>query len=597
MSRFQYAVLGPLRVGGGGGPFVLSGKQQAVLGTLLLDANATVQVDRLVSAVWDTPPPSATANVQTYVSGLRRMLDQAVPAGGDRLRTEAHGYRIEAGPGELDLLNFDLLDVQGRLALDQGRLTEAAATLERAVGLWRGDPLERVPLSADAQAALAALRERRSATRSAWIDARLALGHHDILVGELRRLVQSDPLCERAWAQLMLALYRSGRRTDALEAYSRARAHLVGELGVEPTGQLRSLHIALLANDPALDLPLPRQPPAGRPVGVAGPGPAPIGCQLPPDLADFVGRAGTVAELAGTLRGPPGGDLVAPRVVAIFGRAGVGKSALACRLAHLVRPAFPDGQLYVELPPDGQAGDALGVVLLTLGVAPTAIPASMAGRGAVYRALLADRRVLILVDGATTESQVTPLLPGTGRCALVVTSRRRLTGLTLTRRVDLDPLDEAAAVELLGRVAGRRRVTADPEAARCIAAGCGRLPLALRIAGARLAARPDWPLRDLAGRLGDPGCRLGELAFGELAVRPGLAACVDALPAPARRALCRLSLLDAPAVGRWAVAALLDRPEAAADRVVEALVVASLLVPAGTDLVGLPRYRLPDLIG
>jgi DNA-binding SARP family transcriptional activator/DNA polymerase III delta prime subunit len=592
-SQLRYAVLGPLRVGGDGRLVAFSSKQQAVLGVLLLGAGKPVATDRLVSAMWDAPPRSATANVHTYVSGLRSALERGVPGAGRRLVTEPNGYRLEVDRDTLDLLDFDFLATQGRQAQADGRLADAAEALECAIGLWRGEPLERVPLSVQAQAELTALRDREAAVRSTLIDVRLALGHHDILVGELRRLVAGDPLSERAWGQLMLALHRAGQRTAALETYVQLRTHLVAELGVEPTRQLALLHTAILSNDPSLDLPTPRP----RPAPETAARPAPLGCPLPPDIADFVGRAGAVAQLAGVLtcaatHGSP--------VVAISGPPGVGKTTLACRLAHQLRPAFPDGQLYVRLggpastPRDGS--EALGELLRALGVPPSAIPEHTEERAARYRSLLSDRRILVTLDDAASQAQVAPLLPGTDRSAAIVTSRQRLTGLAVAGRVDLDLLDEAEAVELLGRIAGPDRMAAQPAAARRILDCCGRLPLAIRIAGARLAARPSWPLGDLATRLTDTGRRLDELAFGDLTVRANLAVSYAALAAAPRRAFRLLGLLDADDVAGWVVAALLDLPEPDADRVIESLVVANLLTPVGADAFGQPRYRLHDLL-
>jgi DNA-binding SARP family transcriptional activator len=658
----RYSVLGPFRVEAAGHAVELSGKQQAVLGALLLDANTVVRVDRLVGAVWDRPPASATANLQTYVSGLRRALERLVPGTGARLHTEPGGYRIEVERGEFDLIDFDHLHRSGQAALCAGRLAAAAAALERALRLWRGEPLEQVPLSTRVQPDLAALAERQADARSAWIDARLALGQHHVLIGELRRLVRVEPLSEQRWGQLMLALHRAGRRTAALAAYAQARALLVAELGVEPSAHLVRLHTAILAGEPEFDAPgapgrsdargaapggaggavagavaggvagaaagavpggaagaapgrAARAVPGGVAGAAAGAGPGgaagavadavdpraaagagwpAIGCRLPAEVADFVGRADAVDRLVAALTAGP-----APRVVTVSGPPGIGTTALACRVAHRLRRAFPDGQVHVPLGGRGGGRDVAGVLgelLRMLGMAADAVPAGLGERVGSYRCLLADRRVLLWLDGAADEAQVELLLPGTDAAGVIVSGRSRLTGLPAADRIDLEPLPEADAVVLLDRIVAAGRVAAEPAAARAVVGWCDRVPLAVRVAGARLAARPAWPLADFAARLADEGRRLDELSFGGRSVRTTLRTGLAALPPLPRRALRLLSQVRAAPISSAAVAALLDLPEPDADHIVEALVVANLLRPCGLDPAGQPAYLLPDLL-
>lgn len=642
-----FAILGPLRVRYEGAAVRTTGRQRAVLGMLLLNAGVPVSRDRLIAALWDRPPRSAVANLQTHVWGLRRAL---APTPWD-VATDGRGYRLTVGRDDLDLLAFEDLQRRGREELLRGDLDAAGRALGGAVALWRGRPLEDVPLGASVVSRLAELEERYGQVHADWVDARLGAGEHGTLIAVLRRAVAAQPLRERAWEQLILALHRSGDRAEALAAYQRARAALVEELGVEPGERLQRLHAAVLSGAAApvrltrAPCPLPPSPGrtapdaadlnnraacsfsptadatgraaqfhgcaadvSGRLSGCAacrsaqgvvragGRGACLEGrevgravCQLPPDVADFTGRVAEVREIRGRLartRRTPG-------VVVVTGPPGVGKSALAVHVAHLVRRDFPGGQLYVRLGAASTA-DVLGELLRALGVDGTDIPGSVAARAALYRARLADRAVLIVLDGAADTGRLGALLPGTASAGVLITSRGGPVGLPGAYRLRLDVPGERDAMTLLGRVAGRARPTGDPDAARDVLRACGRLPLALRAAGARLAARPGWPVRDLADRLSDPPGRLDELAVGSITVRAGFADAYRALPPTARRAFRMLGLIDIGDIGDfapWTVAALLGDARAA-DRAIEALVLSGLLTCVDGD-----RYVLHDLIG
>jgi tetratricopeptide (TPR) repeat protein/transcriptional regulator with XRE-family HTH domain len=331
--------------------------------------------------------------------------------------------------------------------------------------------------------------------------------------------------------------------------------------------------------------------------------------QLPPDVADFVGRAELVAQLRGWLaRWPdavaaekPNGIAVA--VCAVSGKAGIGKSALAVHVAHQLAADFPDGQLYASLRGAGVAGveplesaEILGRFLRALGVDGGAVPADMQERAVLFRSRLAGRRVLVVLDDAAGEAQVRPLLPGSPGCAVLITSRARLAGLAGARLPHLDVLDAGQAMELLARIAGPERVAAEPAAAAAITAACGRLPLAVRIAGARLAVRPHWPLDRLASLLADERGRLDALAHGDLEVRASLALSYRGLDEVQRRLFRRLGLLEAPDVAAWVAGALLDRPVAEAEALLEELVEAQLVDVATWDATRRARYRLHDLV-
>jgi tetratricopeptide (TPR) repeat protein len=328
-------------------------------------------------------------------------------------------------------------------------------------------------------------------------------------------------------------------------------------------------------------------------------------CQLPPDVADFVGRAELVGRLRGWLVGRQDGmtEGAAVAISAVAGKAGVGKSALAVHVAHRLACEFPDGQLYASLRGAGAKGavrlepaEVLGRFLRALGVDDGAVPAGVEERAALYRSRLAGRRVLVVLDDAADPAQVRPLLPGHGGAAVLVTSRARLAGLAGARLVHLDVLDTGPAIELLARIAGSPRVAAEPEAAAAITAACGRLPLAVRIAGARLAARPHWPLGRLAGLLADERRRLDELAYGDLEVRTSLSLSYQGLGQQQRCLFGRLGLLAAPDVAAWVASALLDTPVPHAEALLEDLVDAQLVDVAGWDVTGRPRYRLHDLL-
>ena len=322
---------------------------------------------------------------------------------------------------------------------------------------------------------------------------------------------------------------------------------------------------------------------------------------LSPDIADFTGRADVVARLSALLAGDPHGvGSTAVVVAAVAGGGGVGKTALAVHVAHRVRSRFPDGQLYVDLcgaeasPADPR--DVLGRFLRALGVDATAVPEGSDERAELYRNLLADRRVLVVLDDAAGEAQVIPLLPGSSTCGVLVTSRAPMTGLAGIRLFELDVLPAAQAVELLGRIVGPGRVAAEPQAAAELARLCGYLPLALRVAGARLAARPHWRLTQLVQRLDDERQRLDELTHGHLAVRASLGLSYQTLEPAARVLFGRLSLLEAPDMAAWVAAALLDISVEQANELTDRLVDARLLEVAGRDASGQVRYRFHDLV-
>jgi DNA-binding SARP family transcriptional activator/Tfp pilus assembly protein PilF len=619
-GRVRFRILGPLEVwtgqdwGGIGAP-----KWRALLAALLLNRGQAVSTDRLIVELWGDDPPDRAANlVSVYVLRLRRVLGDPE---GRVLTTRAPGYQLRLHPGDLDAERFEILAGQGRKALGNGDPRRAADVLAEALGLWRGRALDDVPPSPLVTAEADRLEESRLAALELRIDADMGCGLHAQLVPELRRLLSDQPLREGLWALLISALDAAGRHAEALAAYGQARAVISDELGVDPGPELQRLYQALLTADAVTQ----RQPPAGQPASApsaAGPFPATpptteaapashragpgsssrrAPAQLPADVADFTGRGGQVERLQRMLSEARRRDNPAVTVAVVAGAPGLGKTTLAIHAAHALRPDFPDGQLYVSLlggsehpvPPD----DVLARFLRDLGVDGTRVPVDAEERAAMYRTRLAERQMLIVLDDAKDAAQVRPLLPGTGSCAVIVTSRQRLSDLVGSRLIDLDVLDDTESAELFTRIVGAERVDAEPDAVREVLAICAGLPLAIRIAGARLAARRGWSVRTLADRLADQRRRMDEFTAGDLAVRACFQVSFAALPRlpggavnPAH-VFRMLGAWQGPSIGLPAAAALIGEPEGPVADALEGLVDAHLLESPAPD-----RYRLHDLL-
>jgi DNA-binding SARP family transcriptional activator len=539
---------------------------------LLLEPNRVVTIERLVDAVWDTTPPStAKEQVRICVSAIRRTL-----AGGGQpgaVVTRPPGYSIQCTDRELDLLAFDYLVASGRRGLGSGRPDDAVGAFRDALRMWRGTvPLAGVR-SQLVQSIGTQLAERRLAVVEEYIDVRLRLGQHHELISELVELVTANPFRERLRARLMIALYRTGRQAEALHTYRSGRQLFVEELGLEPGAELRRLERAILAGEVA-DVLEPEE--AARPVPVR----AAVPRLLPADIGDFTGRRDLIERVRTALSGPRDADSRAMRIVVIAGRPWLGKTTLAVHVAHALGGEYPDGQLFARLggaarPSD--AGEVLARFLGALGVPGSAVPDGLEERTDMYRNLLSDRRVLVVLDDVAGERQVAPLLPGSPTCSVIVTSRTRLTALGGATTLDIGPLDAREAVELLATAVGRERAGAGSADIALLVDLCAGEPLALRLAAGRLRTRPHWSVRDLVARLSDGRRRLTELSYGGL----DLVATIDEvwrrLSPPARRLLCRVSLLDDRGFQGWMCAPLLGIAEQDADDALTELLDAGLL--------------------
>jgi DNA-binding SARP family transcriptional activator/tetratricopeptide (TPR) repeat protein len=585
-------LLGPLEFWFDGDALDLGGsRQQVVLAMLGLNANRVTPIDRLIDAVWHTAPPAtARAQVQICVSGLRKVLHNAHALA--RIRTRSPGYVLEIPGAELDTVEFTELVETARAHAREDRKPQAMATLRRALGLWRGPALAGVQSEAAVQEALSLESERLTAIME-HVRLGLELGRHEELIGELAALVEEYPLRERLHEHLMLALYRSGRQAEALAAGRRVRATLVNELGIEPGERLQRLEKAILDHDPNLDL--RRTEPSAAPVRE----PAPAGHRpprrLPASIGDFTGREAQLTEIREVLASPAATPY-GTRIVAISGKGGVGKSTLAIRAAHELREAYPDGHLYGDLAGPGDRPSALlARFLRALGVDGAAIPADPEERADLYRGRLAGKRVLIVLDDATAEDQVMPLLPAGSTAAVLVTGRRPLAGLPGVHQLHLDVFDAEPSLAMLGNIIGEHRVLAERDTAVELVDLCGRLPLALRIAAARLASRPKWRLARLVGRLHNRARRLDELSYHGLALRSSIEVSYRALPAPAKRLFRLCALTTTPDFPDWTAAALLGAEPRQANDVLETLVEAQL-VDVWSYPGQQPRVWLHDLI-
>ncbi|MER7947560.1 BTAD domain-containing putative transcriptional regulator [Streptomyces sp. NPDC096079] len=631
----RFGLLGPLTVHDADDrPLAVpTPKSRALLAALLLEPNRLVSRERLAAALWgEGPPATAAAALSNYVSQLRRTLSAT---GGERLVAVPTGYRLLVHDGELDTERFTLLLAEAKSAQARQDWVSVSRLTQAAERLWRGAPLADAPVSETLRPQITHYEQARVQAREWHFAAELRLGHHHEIVPEVSRWTARYPLHEAFCAQLILALFRSGRQAEALLAFERVRRDLAEELGTDPGRALRDLHRSLLVDDPALRWTAPAVTTTGTAVTTTGPAGAGASApasddarvpdahlpdaaadpravrtwapsQLPADVPDFTGREAEVRTLVELLTPRP--DDQCPRMAVVTGMSGVGKTALAVHTARLLRDRFPGGQIFTDLHGFGlgtrqDPHDLLGRFVSDLSDTPAGpglpIPGDTDGRAALLRTCLTDRGVLMVLDNAHDVEQLLPLLPGSAGCSVLITSRNALPDLPIGARLPLEPLDEGDQRAMLSAFCGADRVLAESGDATRILAACAGLPLALRIVGAKARVRPSWPLRTIAEQLEAGDGRLRALSAGSLSVHTSFASSYRMLrdsrerhERDAARAFRLLSLWRGDGLSLDACAALLDLPARRTAEVLGLLGDVHLLQNPEPG-----RYRFHDLVG
>lgn len=572
----EFRLLGPVSVTRAGAAVPLPGtKIHTVLAVLLLARGALVADGRLSVALWgDAPPLTSNSQIYTYVSRLRKILGNAV-----QISRKGPGYVLDAKDAEVDLFSFERLDRLGRQALKENRHAEAGRLLGSALGCWSGHALDNVTehLLQSERPRLEFLRAEALERR---IQADLALGRHRALVPELLSLVARFPMEENLRAHLITALHRSDRQAEAVQVYGEGRRILDEQLGVVPGQQLSRAYLRMLRGEAA----------------PAPPGPLVL---LPVRAAVFTGRAAEVARIRSLLLRRPPGPASRLRAALVTGMPGSGKSALAAEVAYSCAGAFPDGVVHADLSDaDGAArppAAVLAEILSALGDIGPAAGRDLSDLVRRYRAGTGSARLLVVLDGASSDAQLTPLLPASPDAALLVTSRTRLVTVPAVCTVPLEPLSDEDAVLLLAETVGADRIRAELPAARDLVRYCAGLPLALRIAGARLAARPHWPVARLAAQLADPRARLAGLCYGDLELGGTLDGAVSRLSPTTAAALPWLAAVGSdPFTARLAGDVIgLAEAEGALEELVDACLISS---EPGGGAAGEDRYRFHPLV-
>jgi DNA-binding SARP family transcriptional activator/tetratricopeptide (TPR) repeat protein len=570
----EFRVLGPVEIHAAGETIPLGPQQRLVLAVLLAEAGRLIPTELLIDRAWETAEHGTRRTLHVHITRLRRLLARPGDAGGPSVPLVhlSGGYRLDVEPARVDLHRFRRLVANAREA-DRPD-PQKAARLREAIGLWRGEPLAGLAGQWAARTRAAWQQEYLDAV-VLWARSEVCLGNPAAVTRPLTKLSAQHPLVEPLASELMRALHQLGRTADALEAYGRVRRSLADELGLDPGPELQQLHQAILRGDAA-------------PAHTGARQPEPRELPVPPQI--FTGRAREVAALEALH------EASTVVISAIDGMAGIGKTALVVHAAHRIADRYPDGQLFVDLhgytpgvaPVD--PGAALDRVLRTLGVPAPQIPAGLDERAAMYRTRLADRQMLIVLDNAAAETQVRPLLPGAPGCLVLVTSRRRLPGLDSTHALTLDTLPVPDAVVLFTRSAGPERLAGEPYALLVeLVELCGRLPLAIRIAAARMRSHPSWPMSHLVERLRDQRHRLRELDAGQRSVTAALDLSYRDLDSDQQK-YCMLGLHPGLDFDAYAAAALLDGTPQHTNRALDRLLDAHLIQEPAPG-----RYRFHDL--
>ncbi|MDH2427205.1 AfsR/SARP family transcriptional regulator [Sphaerisporangium sp. TRM90804] len=589
----EFKILGGLEIVSNGSDITPSApKLRRVLCLLLLHPNQIVQTAALIDELWgDEPVRSAMTTMQTYIYLLRKTFGHESDLAENILVTKPSGYIVHTPPESVDLFRFEALAEKGRQALRGGDAEQARTRLAEALALWRGPALADVQTGRLLEAHVTRLEEGRLRTLELRIEADLRCGQHRELISELKALTTSHPYHEAFYQQLMLALYRSGRQCEALDAYGRLRKAFVKDLGVEPSVDLRRLQHSILGADPTLDLQVPA--PARAVTVERGPRPP---SQLPPDIADFTARSDVVSMAEAVLTGE---DTERSNIVQLVGMPGVGKTACSVRIAHRVRSRFPDGQVYASLRGSEDDpvpyGDVLRGFLRAMGVHDTDMPDSLPECAEAFRGHCAGRRMLVVLDDVASADQVAALLPGGDRCGVLVTSRGPLEGLPGTCAIKVGVMAENESVDLLAGIVGRERVSRGREAAKRIVQLCDNLPLAVRAAGARLAAVPALSLDRFSAQLVDERRRLSQLGSSDFDVRAQFEATYQRLPEADRSAARWLSLFANRSFTARGASILLSQRRDATDRLLEKLAEVHFVQRLGPDASGQVYYRFFEL--
>jgi DNA-binding SARP family transcriptional activator len=574
----EVRVLGPVEVAGPSGLVELVGaRQRALVGILALRVGALVPTAKLVEALWgENPPRTAVKTLHSHVARVRQALTACGLNG--VLITREVGYELAMAPDEVDAARFERGVQAVRAELTNSINEESVARLRDHLALWRGEPFADAEVFGWAAAEVDRLREAKlTALEDVW-EAELRLGGHRLAVDELDRLLVQHALRERLVGLSMRALYRCGRQTDALQNYQRLRARLADELGVDPSAELTELYAAILRNDPSLDPPTSSR----------------MLAQLPARVGHFAGRVVELGALDALLTNDD------PPLIVICGPAGMGKTALAVQWAHRIAALFPDGQLFLDLRGHDRAialtaTEALAYLLRSLGVPSDRVPTELDEQASLYRSLLYGKKLLLLLDNGHSSVDILPLVPGSSTCAVILTSRSPLPALAARHAVHaihLEALTSGEALTLLTLVLGKDRVQRESEYADRLLALCGWMPLALRIAAAKLASDPRKSIKDLVIEL-DSTDRLDVLSVegDSYSVRAVFTSVYRALSPQAARVFRLLGLHPGPTISTQLAAATCEIPLTAAANALEELRVAHLVTSSGSR-----RYRFHDLI-